>query len=118
MRKLFVIILFVPLLSFTQTFWGKYEYVATLHAHDNDNGGSELYWTITAGNADKTFIITPCSGQLKADTNIYSSFQRSKTIYLTCRATDQGGLYSVQKVKVILTKTNNRRNPAQCYAVQ
>ena len=112
----FLITWFIPLLVQAQ-YWGKYEHVAFIHAHDNDAGGSEIYWTITAGNSDKTFVVTPCSGQIKADTNIYSTFARSKTYYLTLRATDQGGLYVVQKLKIVLTKTTGRRNPPQCYVL-
>ena len=98
------LLLLVPAFSYSQSFWGKYEHVAFLKASDNDQGGSEFYWTITAGNTNKVFIITPCSGELKADTNVYKTFTYSKTYYLTCRATDQGGLYSVDKIKVVLSK--------------
>jgi hypothetical protein len=104
MKKLIVLLLFVPLFSFSQAYWQKYEHVTNLKASDKDQGGSEFYWTITGGNLSKVFIITPCSGELKADTNVYKTFTYSKTYYLTCRATDQGGLYSVDKIKVVLSK--------------
>ena len=99
-----VLLLLAPCFSYSQSFWGKYEHVTTLSGHDEDKGGSEFYWTITAGNTNKVFIVTPCTGELRVDTTVYKTFSTSKTYYLTCRATDQGGLYSADKIKVVLSK--------------
>lgn len=109
MKKLLFIFILIGLGAFSQPYWGKYEHVAYLKYADNDILGNEAYWSITAGNSTKVFIITPCSGELKVDTNVYKTFVRSKTYYLSCRATDQGGLYGVEKLKVVLTKSNGIR---------
>lgn len=112
---LFAMILF-PVFAQAQ-YWGKFEPVCSIHANDPDQIDNEVYYTITAGNTEKMFVITPCTGIIKHDTSVYSTFTRSKTYYLTCRATDQGGLYSVKKLKIVLTKTANRRNPPQFYVL-
>ena len=117
LKSLFIIAIFaIPAQSNAQ-FWGKFEPVGTIHAHDPDTLAPEIYYTITAGNSEKVFVIAPCSGIIKADTNIYGKFTYSKTYYLTCRATDQAGLYSIQKVKIVLTKQGTRRKPPQFYVL-
>ena len=86
LRSLFVAG-FVVLPAATQAqYWGKFEPVCSIKAHDPDTLAKEVYFTIAAGNSDKTFVITPCTGQLQADTSVYKTFTRSKTYYLTCRA--------------------------------
>lgn len=102
--RILILILFITLgLGVkSQTFWGKYVHVCNLESTDPEGG--ETYWTINAGNTPKVFAIMPCSGELKVDTTVYSTFVNSKTFTLTIRSTDALGLYAVAKRKVTLKK--------------
>jgi hypothetical protein len=105
MKRLFlVVLLFLATGLSAQTFWGRYIHICSLQYQDLDAGGPEAYWTITAGNTPKVFVITPCSGDVRVDSAVYTTFITQKTFTLTFRSTDQAGIYATQKRKITLKK--------------
>lgn len=115
MKKLLILIFLLPLFCLSQNRMAKYEKVVTLNASDDE--GDEFYWTVQSGSANNTFVILPCSGEIKVDTSIYSKITYSKTFYLTCRATDQLGLFAIEKLKVILWKSKGVRKVPKVYRI-
>jgi len=106
MKLKFIIVFILTLGSFfasSQIYPDRYQLIGSVRATDDDN--DELGWSITAGNTDKFFIITPCSGVIKVDTIAYNSFLRQRTWTITIRATDPYNAIDISKRKVILKKS-------------
>lgn len=83
----------------------RWQTVDTITYQDDDN--DENYLIITAGNTSKLWQIYPCSGVLQVDTAAFDTFTRSRTFYLTIKATDAAGIYSKRVAKAVLTKPRN-----------
>ena len=106
MKKLFIILLFLPILGFGQFNPAKYWNVGSIYAADPDLGDEEIVWSITAGNSAGYFVILPCSGLVRVDTLAYNSFITQKTFTLTFKVADPEGNYVKTTRKVLLKKVN------------
>lgn len=82
---------------------GKYWQVGFVQATDQD-AGSELVYTITAGNTGSYFKITPCSGILTVDTAAYTTFTLQRTWYITVKSADMEGNFVKTTGKIVLKK--------------
>jgi len=98
MKTLLLILLILPLLAAAQ-----FKPIAHLEANDPD--GTEVTWKITAGDPAGYFHITPCSGVIKLDSSVYSTFTRQRTFTITFTCTDETGLSSKTIRKITLYKT-------------
>lgn len=96
-------LILLPVFVLAQFEPGKYWNVGFVQATDQD-AGSELVYTITAGNTGKYFVVTPCSGIVKVDTLAYTSFTYSRTWHLTIKASDMEGNFVKTTGTVILRK--------------
>ena len=105
MRNLIYILLIATLPTFGQYNQARWQSVDTITYQDEDN--DENYFTITAGNTSKLWQIYPCSGILQVDTSAFGTFTRSRTFYLTIKATDAAGIYTKRVAKAVLTKPRN-----------
>jgi hypothetical protein len=103
--KLLLILILLPMLTAAQFNPEKWQTVDTITYQDPEQ--DENYFTITAGNTAKHFQIYPCSGVFQIDTNAFNLFTRSKTYYITIKATDASGLFNKRVAKVVLTKPRN-----------
>lgn len=97
-----ILLILLPLLTFAQFNPERWQTVDTIYYQDQD--GDENYLTISAGNTSGMFQIMPCSGILQCDTAAWAPVIRSKTYYLTIKATDASGLTVRKVAKVVLTK--------------
>jgi len=104
MAKLLLLLLLALSINVTAQFNpGKYWPVGFVQASDED-AGSELTYSITAGNTGSYFVIMPCQGIVKVDTAAYTSFTLQRTWYLTIKVTDMEGNYRKTTGKVVLKK--------------
>jgi len=110
--KIIVLLLLLTVAVYPQVYLSRYIHSFNLVATDQDVG-DETYWVISAGNVNsadghgKVFLIVPCSGEVKVDTLVYTTFVRQKTFTLSFKATDQVGASAISKRKVTLRKDVN-----------
>lgn len=111
MKKLLLILLVLPLLSFGQFNPFKYWDCGSVYASDPDLGDEQVVWSITAGNSAGYFIILPCTGLVRVDTMAYNAFITQKTFTLTVKVADPEGNYVKTTRKVLLKKVNGLKQP-------
>jgi len=105
MRTIIYILLTISLPTFGQFNPDRWKTLDTITYNDPEN--DEQYLIITAGNTSKLWQIYPCSGVLQIDTTAFGTFIRSRTFYLTIKATDAAGLSTKRVAKAVLTKPRN-----------
>jgi len=101
--KLLFLFVLLSLLASAQFNPGKYWPVGFVQASDED-AGSELVYSITAGNTGGYFVVMPCQGIVKVDTAAYATFTLQRTWNLTIKVTDMEGNYIKTTGKVVLKK--------------
>lgn len=103
--RIFILLalLLAPVFSMPQFNPGKYWVVGIVQASDED-AGSELVYSITAGNTGGYFAIMPCQGIVKVDTAAYATFTLQRTWNLTIKISDMEGNYRKTVGKVVLKK--------------
>lgn len=111
MKRLLLILLVLPLLSFGQFNPFKYWDCGSVYAADPDLGDEQIVWSITAGNTSGYFVILPCSGLVRVDTAAYATFVTQKTYTLTFKVTDIEKNYVKTTRKVLLKKVNGIKQP-------
>lgn len=105
-KNMLLIILILLLLKPAQSQFnpGKFLTLGTIEATDPDSG--EVVYSISAGNSAGWFVITPCSGIVKVDTNVYNSIATQRTYYLKIRVTDMEKNHTKTIWRVVLKKSN------------